>query len=104
MFKNGILYGVDYLVNRMGIVNCADEFAGTLPTSFEKDPLKNYHLTYDHENSIFVGLNEIFKKSKENNTNPVIECDKIADEKSEIIHPLYGHRSKLILDTLIKQY
>src|SRR5262249_35023725 len=44
----GVLYVPDFLVNRMGIVTCADEQAGSIPD----DPLIERHLTRDWEFSI----------------------------------------------------
>ena len=57
----GILYLPDFLVNRMGIVNCADEHIGTLPN----DPKLELHLGKEHPNSIYCLSVHVLKEAQE---------------------------------------
>ncbi len=103
-FNRGVLYAPDFVVNRMGIVNCADEGAGNLGfhTKLEDDPLKAFHLSYTDPRSVFKRTIEIFDQAKRNKTNPVVEADKLADKLVQEHHPIYGHRSQLIINSLVR--
>ena len=54
MKERGITYAVDFLVNRMGIVNCANEAYGRL----EDDPALSQHFSKEWEHSIWNVLQQ----------------------------------------------
>jgi glutamate dehydrogenase/leucine dehydrogenase len=59
--RHGIMYLPDFLVNRMGIVNCADEHLGTI----KNDPKLEKHLGRSWDNSIYNLSMKIMKESLE---------------------------------------
>ena len=97
LFSSGILYVPDFLTNRMGIVNCANEQYGFI----ENDPLINQHFDHDWEHSIFKTAMNVLKESKLKK----VPTGKIALEKAEMLslinHPIFGHRGKMIIDSLV---
>lgn len=94
--KNGITYVPDFLVNRMGIVNCADEQAGYLP----EDTFFTRHLDKSYEYSVFQTTQRVLQKSKDENIPPADVAISLADELAEEINPIYGHRSQQIIKSL----
>jgi glutamate dehydrogenase/leucine dehydrogenase len=99
--SRGILYIPDFLANRMGIVNCADEFAGVFGSG-EEDPKLALHLGNTWENSIYLLTKSILKESDETGKTPQEIALEIAEEKSRQVHPLYGHRGQQIIDWLVR--
>ncbi|KAJ3121665.1 hypothetical protein HK098_003489 [Nowakowskiella sp. JEL0407] len=96
--KRGIIYIPDFLVNRMGIVNCADEHMGAL----ENDPKLEKHLGSEWENSIYrLTLQVLLDAEKIDKTTQEIALD-LAEKKTQEVNPLYGHRGKVIIQTLLK--
>ena len=55
------MYLPDFLVNRMGIVNCADEHLGTL----KNDPKFERHLGRKWDNSVYNLSQKIMKESSD---------------------------------------
>ncbi|MEN8194373.1 MAG: Glu/Leu/Phe/Val dehydrogenase dimerization domain-containing protein, partial [Bacteroidota bacterium] len=98
LFKRDIIYVPDFLTNRMGIVNCADEQAGYV----NDDPIIERHLSQDWEYSIYQMATKVLKESKETNVPPGKVAIQLADKLSRENNPIYGHRSQLIIDSLVK--
>jgi glutamate dehydrogenase/leucine dehydrogenase len=99
LHERGILYVPDFLTNRMGIVNCADEQAGRLP----HDPLIERHLDRDWEYSVYrMGL-KVIEASRASGRPPSAVATEMADELSLEPHPLFGHRGRLIIDGLVAE-
>eukprot|EP00058_Branchiostoma_floridae_P021091 XP_002606581.1 hypothetical protein BRAFLDRAFT_108176 [Branchiostoma floridae] len=95
--ERGITYIVDYVANRMGIVNCANETYGRLPD----DPAITRHLGRDWENSVFKITKEILQKAEKEDITPVEAADVLADKASQQLHPIWPHRSQHIIKALI---
>jgi glutamate dehydrogenase/leucine dehydrogenase len=93
----GILYLPDFLVNRMGIVNCADEAFGSLP----HDPRIEAHLGDEWENSIYNLSLEILKQAKSFEETPARVALSIAEQRSFDFHPIWGHRGAQIIASLV---
>jgi glutamate dehydrogenase/leucine dehydrogenase len=93
----GILYLPDFLVNRMGIVNCADEAFGSLPD----DPRIEAHLGDEWKNSIYNLSLEILKQAKSFQDTPARVALAIAEQRSFDLHPIWGHRGAQIIASLI---
>ena len=97
--ERGILYLPDFLVNRMGIVNCADEQSGSL----ENDPAFERHLGVDWDNSIFNLSLEVLKEAEKTGATPHKVAVKLADERSFEHHPIMGHRGPAIIRGLVEK-
>ena len=98
MMDRGITYIVDFLCNRMGIVNCANETYGRL----EDDPALSQHFTRDWKDSIWKVTHEVLNVSKEKGITPVEAAMKIAEQKSFDLHPIWPNRSQKIINNLAK--
>jgi leucine dehydrogenase len=94
-----ILYIPDFLTNRMGIVNCADESAGYVTN----DPLIERHLSKDWEFSIHQMTLNVLNKSKETGESTGAMAVEMAEKLSRENHPIFGHRGQLIIDSLVKE-
>jgi leucine dehydrogenase len=97
LHDRGIIYVPDFLTNRMGIVTCANEQYGYV----DNDPLIQDHFSRDWEHSIFNSAKQVLKESKEKNIPTAEIALKIADELSRVNHPLFGHRGKEIIKSLV---
>ena len=93
----GITYVPDFLVNRMGIVNCADEQSGYI----DNDPYFYRHLDQDYEFSVFQTALRVLQESKVSKQPPAAVAIKLADELATENNPIYGHRGEKIIASLI---
>jgi len=96
LFEKGIIYVPDFLTNRMGIVNCADEQYGYV----NSDPHFERHLQKEWKQSIYQTTLQVLKEG-ENGVTPAKAAIKIADELSLTDHPIFGHRGRQIIDSLV---
>ena len=94
----GILYVPDFLANRMGIVNCANEQYGY----FEADPAILDHLDRSSPTGIHQRCLEVFERAGASGRTPAEEALVLADELSEELHPIWGDRGRLIVDALVR--
>lgn len=84
----GIVYCPDFLVNRMGIVNCADESYGYV----NEDPFKYRHFSKEFPYSIHNTMQKILQIHKtEGKTNHQIALE-MAEGLTHEINPIIGHR------------
>jgi glutamate dehydrogenase/leucine dehydrogenase len=97
--ERGITYVPDFLTNRMGIVNCADEAAGRVPN----DPLVERHLGRDWEHSIHRMTLEVLGRAASSGTPPGAIAVALADELSLRPHPIFGHRGYEIIHSLVAE-
>jgi len=95
--ERGILYLPDFLVNRMGIVNCADEQFGHV----DDDPAFERHLGVEWKNSIFNLAQQVLAESERSGRTPHRVAVELADERSFEEHPLWGHRGPRIIQGLL---
>jgi len=102
MQAKGIFFCPDFVVNRMGIVNCANEQYGRIgdPGSVS-DPIVSVHLGREDENSIFNIIKAIIMKSIELERTTADVAEEMANRKAMELHPIFGHRSHLIIESLI---
>ncbi|GBB92736.1 hypothetical protein RclHR1_02050009 [Rhizophagus clarus] len=96
--ERGIIYVPDFLANRMGIVNCADEQYGYI----DSDPFVEKHLGDSWENSIYNCTKLILDKAKVTKRTPQEIAIELAEQKSFIEHPIRGHRGIQIIESVIK--
>jgi glutamate dehydrogenase/leucine dehydrogenase len=96
--ERGVTYVPDFLVNRMGIVNCADEQFGYL----DADPAFEAHLGDAWENSIHgLTLQVLEEAARTGRTTHRIALD-LAEERSLEPHPIWGHRGVRIIRSLVE--
>ncbi|MCF8356242.1 MAG: leucine dehydrogenase [Melioribacteraceae bacterium] len=96
--EKNVLFVPDFLTNRMGIVNCANEQYGYV----NDVPYIEKHLQKDWEYSIYQMAMKVFNQSKETGESPAKAAVKIADELSFIEHPIFGHRGRQIINSLVE--
>lgn len=96
--ERGILYLPDFLVNRMGIVNCADEQYGYV----DPDPRIEAHLGDDWENSIYNLSLSILDEARRVGRTPARVALDLAERRSRELHPICGHRGAEIIRTLVR--
>jgi glutamate dehydrogenase/leucine dehydrogenase len=90
LHERGILYIPDFVINRMGIVNCADEQYGYLASEIDVKLQEVYPSIYD-----------LLEKSKADNISPQFKSLELAESLSRIPHPIWRHRGAKIIDFLI---
>ncbi len=93
----GITYMPDFLVNRMGIVNCADEQFGYV----DGDPAFLRHLGTDWPNGVYRLSLEVLKNADRTQRTPHRIALEMAEERSFEPHPVWGHRGRMIIRTLV---
>lgn len=92
-----IVYVPDFVANRMGIVFCANEHAGSLPD----DPEIAKHLDASWAGSIPALTRSILEQARESGTTPVAAANAIADERGLEQHPIFRDRTSRIIDSLV---
>jgi glutamate dehydrogenase/leucine dehydrogenase len=93
----GILYMPDFLVNRMGIVNCADEASGYV----DGDPTFEQHLGDTWDNSIYRLSLKVLDEARRSGRTPARVALALAEERSFETHPIQGHRGVRIIRSLV---
>lgn len=86
----GIHYVPDYLCNRMGIANCADEWMG--------------HLTEDVRvaaERVFPDTLRVFKQARELVVTTTEAADHLADIAAAELNPMLAHRGRRIIDRIV---
>jgi len=97
LYERGIVYVPDFLTNRMGIVNCANEQYGYV----RNDPFIEQHLTKEWEYSIYQIALKVLKESRNTHTPPGEVALRLANELSLQNHPIFGHRGQSVVDSLV---
>ena len=97
LLERGVLYMPDFLVNRMGIVNCADEQYGYVTD----DPAIERHLGDDWDNGIYRLSLAILAEAEEKRVPPARIARRLADQRSLETHPIWGHRGIQIIRSLV---
>jgi glutamate dehydrogenase/leucine dehydrogenase len=96
--ERNILYLPDFLVNRMGIVNCADEQYGYV----EPDPRIEAHLGDEWNNSVYNLSLKVLEDARRTGKTPARIALALAEERSFDFHPVWGHRGAQIVRSLIR--
>jgi len=97
LFDRGIVYVPDFLANRMGIVNAANEQYGFVTN----DPLFERHLSRDWENSVYQTTLRVLGEAKATGEPSGRIAVRQAEKLSLEPHPIFGHRGRLIIDSLV---
>lgn len=95
LHDRGILYCPDFIVNRMGIVNCANEMYGKL----KDDLLISSHYDPKEQYSIPRILGQIYTDSETNDKNMLDSAKILADKMIKMNHPIMGDRFNKIVDS-----
>ena len=98
LHKKGIVYVPDFLTNRMGIVTCANEQYGYI----NNDPLIENHFSREWKHSIFNLTKQVLTEAKEKNIPTAEIALMLADKLSKENHPIFGHRGKEIIKSLVE--
>lgn len=93
----GVVYVPDYLCNRMGIVNCANEQYGYLPG----DPAIERHLGREWDNSVFVITRKCLELAEREGITTAAAANRMADEAALVPHPIWGNRTRGIIAGLV---
>ena len=100
--RRGVLYMPDFLVNRMGIVNCADEQYGYVG---DEDPRLARHLGGAGvdlwDNSIYNLSLAILAEAGRRGEPPARIALRLAESRSREPHPIWGHRGAAIIRGLV---
>jgi leucine dehydrogenase len=109
LHQRGVLYMPDFLVNRMGIVNCADEQYGYVGV---EDPRIAAHLGSSPaaagdsgdrwDNSIYNLSLAILDEARRSGEPPARVALRLAERRSREPHPLWGHRGAAIIRALTR--
>ncbi len=98
LFEKGIVYVPDFLTNRMGIVTCANEQYGYI----NNDPLIELHFSKEWEHSIYNRTKQVLGESEEKQKPTSEIALKLAGKLSKVNHPIFGHRGKDIIKSLVE--
>ncbi len=96
--ERGIVYLPDFLVNRMGIVNCADEQYGYV----DVDSRMEAHLGDEWENSVYNLSLAVLDQARRAGTTPARVAVETAERRSLEKHPLWGHRGVEIIRSVAR--
>jgi glutamate dehydrogenase/leucine dehydrogenase len=95
--ERGIVYVPDFLCNRMGIVNCANEQYGRVPD----DPAIQRHFGRDWDNAVYVITQRILERSAQEETTTSTAANLLADELARQDHPIWPDRGRQIIAGLV---
>ena len=95
--ERGITYVPDLIANRMGIVFCGNEQYGYV----NNDPMVQRHLGRTWHGGIHATIQRVLEMSKASDVTPSEAATSIADELADEPHPIWGHRSRYIIESLI---
>jgi glutamate dehydrogenase/leucine dehydrogenase len=96
----GVLYMPDFLVNRMGIVNCANEQYGYVGDDPSQDSSYSRHLGYDWPQSVYQTSLRVLARAEADGAHPHAAAVALAEELSLELHPIWGHRGAAIIEGL----
>lgn len=94
----GIVYVPDYLANRMGIVNCANEQYGWIA----EDPAITRHFDRTWEGSVFRVTQIVLGRAAATGVTSTAAANALADELAQEPHPIFPDRAEAIIETLVR--
>jgi glutamate dehydrogenase/leucine dehydrogenase len=95
--ERGILFVPDFVANRMGIVSCANEQYGSL----SNDPAILRHFGREWDGSVWNVTLRVLDIAAKQGLTPTRAAASLADELSLLPHPLWGERTRAIVDALV---
>ncbi|MDX1650835.1 MAG: Glu/Leu/Phe/Val dehydrogenase dimerization domain-containing protein [Myxococcota bacterium] len=97
--ERGIVVLPDFVVNRMGIVRCANEAFGAP----RPDPEVERHLDADDPEGIPAVVRRVLELAAARQTTPIEAAFELADARCAEAHPLFGDRARRIVRTLVEE-
>jgi len=97
--ERGIPVVPDFVANRMGIVQCANEQYGCLPD----DPAILRHFDSNWDDSVFAVTQAVLKRASDDGITTAAAANALADEASLQPHPLWPNRGKDIVTALLAE-
>lgn len=97
--ERSIIYVPDFVANRMGIVNCANEQYG----SIDDDPAITRHYDRNWEGSIYRVTRDVLCRAEAEGITSDEAANALADELAEQPHPIFPDRSEAIVRGLMRQ-
>jgi leucine dehydrogenase len=97
--ERGIVYVPDYVANRMGIVNCADEQYGSLPD----DPAIERHFGRDWDNSVYAITRAVLELATREGITTASAANRLADQACTLPHPMWPSRGRAIAAALARE-
>ncbi len=101
--KRGVTFVPDWVANRMGIVNCANEAYGYLSLDPLNDPSISRHYDQNYEHSIWNATIRALKDAKAKGITPYAAAQAQADKLMEEPHPIFGDRAERIINDLCQR-
>ncbi len=95
--ERGIAYVPDFVANRMGIVNCANEQYGRI----DADPAIERHFGREWDNAVFVVTKRVLQRAADEGITTAAAANAMADEACSVPHPIWGHRGRAIVDAIV---
>ncbi len=86
----GIIYLPDFFVNRLGIINCANEQYGYVKADIDREV-----------ELVYTDSLDLLEKAKSKNQSPFIIANQIAEERLQQPHPIWGHRGPKLVKEMI---
>ncbi len=98
MRERGITYVPDYVANRMGIVACSNEQAGSLPR--DRYIERHFDGPEGWKHSIYNTTREILERADCDVIATTEASESLADMRAREYHPIWGHRAREIIEAL----
>lgn len=92
-----IVYVPDFVANRMGIVNCANEQYGSIPD----DPAIMRHYDPAWENSVYRITRSVLERAERAGITSTEAANALADELAQQPHPIFPDRTAQIINGLM---
>jgi leucine dehydrogenase len=96
--ERGIAYVPDFVANRMGIVNCANEQYGSL----DQDPAILRHFDRDWQGSVYRVTRAVLARASSSRVTSAGAANALADELAEQPHPIFPERTAAIIRGLME--
>ncbi|MBV1857026.1 MAG: hypothetical protein KUG77_01350 [Nannocystaceae bacterium] len=98
LVRREITYVPDFVANRMGIVNCANEAYGHVPN----DPAIARHLQRDWGQSVFNMTRRVLLRAQQTGTTTAEAANALADDLGAQLHPIWPLRGQQIIEGLVE--
>lgn len=91
LVAHGILFVPDFVCNRLGIVNCANEPFGYLEEDIDRAV-----------QGVAPDTRAILERAQQSGRTPLAEANLLADRAARELHPIWGHRGARLTDQLMR--
>jgi len=96
----GIVWVPDFVANRMGIVACSNEHAGSLPG----DSVIEQHFDADWPDGIEQTTLRILNRARDEGVTTLQAARTMAEVRAGEPHPIWGTRARSIIETLYEEH